>query len=44
VAALNACDRYQIPLAINMSTAEVMVLALDRGDLDWRNAIKPPVI
>ncbi len=30
------CDKYTIPVATNIATAEVLVLALDRGDLDWR--------
>ena len=28
------CDRYSIPIATNMATAEVMVLGMDRGSLD----------
>ena len=31
------CDMYNIPMATNIATAEALVLALDRGDLDWRN-------
>lgn len=30
------CDMNNIPLATNLATAEVMILALQRGDLDWR--------
>ena len=30
------CDVYNIPMATNLATAELIVLALDRGDLDWR--------
>ena len=30
------CDVYNIPIATNLATAELIVLALDRGDLDWR--------
>ena len=30
------CDMYNIPIATNLATAELIVLALDRGDLDWR--------
>lgn len=30
------CDRYGIPIATNLATAELLVLALDRGDLSWR--------
>ncbi|MCD8151304.1 MAG: methylglyoxal synthase [Clostridiales bacterium] len=34
------CDLHNIPLATNLATAEIMVLALDRGDLDWREMYK----
>ncbi len=30
------CDMHNIPLATNVATAEVLVLAIDRGDLEWR--------
>ena len=30
------CDKYNIPIATNIATAEALILALDRGDLDWR--------
>ena len=30
------CDTHNIPLATNLATAELLILALDRGDLDWR--------
>jgi methylglyoxal synthase len=33
------CDIHNIPLATNLSTAEVLLLALHSGDLDWRNNI-----
>ena len=34
------CDMYNIPLATNLATAELMIKALDRGDLDWRELYK----
>lgn len=37
---VRACDMHNIPLATNVATAEVLVLALDRGDLDWREMYK----
>ena len=37
---LNACDMYNIPIATNVATAEVLVLGLGRGDLDWRNIVR----
>ncbi len=30
------CDKYTVPVATNIATAEALVLALGRGDLDWR--------
>ncbi|MFP3155462.1 methylglyoxal synthase [Lachnospiraceae bacterium ZAX-1] len=30
------CDTNNIPLATNLATAELLIKALDRGDLDWR--------
>lgn len=30
------CDANNIPAATNLASAEIMILALDRGDLDWR--------
>jgi len=34
------CDSYNIPLATNLATAELLIKALDRGDLEWREAYK----
>ena len=34
------CDMYNIPIATNIATAEALILALDRGDLDWREMYK----
>lgn len=30
------CDVNNIPLATNLATAELLIKALDRGDLEWR--------
>lgn len=35
------CDRYSIPFASNVATAEVLIQGLRRGDLDWRNIVNP---
>ncbi|NLO83254.1 MAG: methylglyoxal synthase [Clostridiales bacterium] len=40
-ALLRLCDVHNIPLATNMATAEAMVKALERGDLDWRLIVNP---
>lgn len=34
------CDKYTVPVATNIATAEALILALDRGDLDWRANIR----
>jgi methylglyoxal synthase len=38
---LRMCDMYNIPVATNIATAEVLVRAIDSGDLDWRNLLNP---
>ena len=38
---LRLCDLYNIPVATNIATAEVIITALDRGDLDWRELVNP---
>ncbi|MBO7250409.1 MAG: methylglyoxal synthase [Clostridia bacterium] len=38
---LRMCDLYNIPVATNIATAEVIIMALDRGDLDWREIVNP---
>lgn len=30
------CDIHNIPFATNLATAEMLVKAMDNGDLDWR--------
>ena len=34
------CDKYNIPLATNLASAELLIKALDRGDLGWRETVK----
>jgi methylglyoxal synthase len=35
-----ACDKYTVPYASNIATAEVLVQGLKHGDLDWRKYLK----
>lgn len=37
---LRACDNKNVPYATNLAMAELLVLAIDRGDLDWRELIR----
>ena len=39
-AVIALCDVHSIPLATNLATAELLIKALERGDLDWREAYK----
>ena len=34
------CDQYNIPFATNVATAEMLIMGLARGDLDWRDIVK----
>ncbi|MFI3141721.1 MAG: methylglyoxal synthase [Clostridia bacterium] len=38
---LRLCDVNNIPFATNIATAEALIHALDRGDLDWRDIVNP---
>lgn len=33
------CDVHDIPVATNIATAEALIHALERGDLDWRDIV-----
>jgi len=36
---LRLCDVHTIPVATNIATAEALIHALERGDLDWRDIV-----
>ncbi len=38
---LRMCDVHNVPFATNIASAEVIVHALERGDLDWRELVNP---
>ena len=40
-ALMQECDRSNVPTATNIATAEAIITALDRGDLDWREIWNP---
>lgn len=37
----NLCDQHNVPFATNAATAEMLIHGLARGDLGWRELIKP---
>ncbi|MBM7613585.1 methylglyoxal synthase [Alkaliphilus hydrothermalis] len=39
-ALIRLCDVYMIPVATNIATGEILLKALERGDLEWRNFVK----
>ena len=40
VQTIHLCDTYNVPVATNLASAEMLILGLQRGDLDWREMIK----
>lgn len=40
IALLRLCDVQEIPLATNLATAEVLLRAMEKGELGWRDAIR----
>ncbi|MBO1003032.1 methylglyoxal synthase [Pseudogracilibacillus auburnensis] len=39
-ALMRLCDVHLIPLATNIAAAEIIILALERGDFTWRTIMK----
>ncbi|WP_082234010.1 methylglyoxal synthase [Halobacillus massiliensis] len=39
-ALLRLCDVHQIPVVTNLAGAEIVIRALERGELDWRKIMK----
>ena len=35
------CDQHNVPFATNVATAEMLIHGLSRGDLAWRELLKP---
>ena len=38
---IHLCDTHNVPIATNLASAEMLILGLQRGDLDWREMIRP---
>lgn len=39
VQTIHLCDTHNVPVSTNLASAEMMILGLQRGDLDWREMI-----
>lgn len=33
---IHHCDKHNVPIATNLGSAEMFIMGLQRGDLDWR--------
>ena len=40
VQTLHLCDAHNVPMATNLASAEMLIVCLQRGDLDWREMIR----
>lgn len=40
VSIIKLCDLYNIPIATNLPTAEMLIKSVERGELGWREAYK----
>ena len=34
------CDKHNVPIATNLASAEMLIMGLQRGDLDWREMMR----
>ena len=34
------CDKHKVPIATNVASAEMFIMGLQRGDLDWREMLR----
>ena len=39
VETIRHCDRHNVPIATNLGSAEIAIMGLQRGDLDWREMV-----
>ena len=40
VQTIHLCDTHNVPVATNLASAEMLILGLHRGDLDWREMVR----
>ena len=36
---IHFCDKHNVPIATNLASAEMFIMGLQRGDLDWREML-----
>lgn len=41
VQTIHLCDAHNVPVATNLASAEMLIMGLQRGDLDWREMMRP---
>ena len=41
VETIRHCDKHNVPVATNLASAEMLIMGLQRGDLDWREMLHP---
>jgi len=39
VETIRHCDKHNVPIATNLASAELSIMGLQRGDLDWRDML-----
>ena len=39
VETIRHCDRHNVPVATNLGSAEIAIMGLQRGDLNWREMV-----
>ena len=40
VETIRHCDKHNVPIATNLAAAEMLIMGLQRGDLDWREMVR----
>ena len=40
LATIRHCDKHNVPVATNLASAEMLIMGLQRGDLDWREMLR----
>ena len=40
VETIRHCDKHNVPIATNLASAEMLIMGLQRGDLEWREMLR----